>query len=127
MATGKIIKQKREEMGITQEDLALACGISQGAVTAIECGRKNPSLPLAKQIATVLGCTVDELCQEVHMAERDYYDKYDIMNIFGCGVDRAMAILRSIKNYTGDVLGLKGKVLVTEYEAWKNRPLQKNA
>lgn len=63
MATGKIIKQKREDMGITQEDLALACGISQGYVTAIECGRKNPSLPLAKQIADVLGCTVDELCK----------------------------------------------------------------
>ncbi len=58
---------------------------------------------------------------------KDYYDKYDIMNIFGCGKDRAMAILRSIKDYTGDVLGLKGKVLITEYEAWKNRPLQKNA
>ena len=63
MATGKIIKQKREEMGITQEDLALACGVSQGFITAIECGRKNPSLPLAKQIATILGCTVDELCK----------------------------------------------------------------
>lgn len=63
MATGKIIKQKREEMGITQEDLALACGISQAYVTAIECGRKNPTLPLAKQIATILGCTVDELCE----------------------------------------------------------------
>lgn len=58
MATGDIIKKKREDMGITQEDLALACGISQGMVTAIECNRKNPSLPLAKQIAKVLGCSV---------------------------------------------------------------------
>ena len=63
MATGKIIKQKREEMGITQEDLALSCGISQAYVTAIECGRKNLNLPLAKQIADVLGCTVNDLCE----------------------------------------------------------------
>ena len=54
------------------------------------------------------------------MNEKQYLDKYDIMNIFGCGVDRALAIIRSIKETTGNPLGLKGKVLITEYEAWKN-------
>ena len=55
---------------------------------------------------------------------KEFYDKYDIMNIFDCGVDRAFAIIRSIKAFTGDMLHLKGKVLVTEYEAWKNAVLQ---
>ena len=63
--------------------------------------------------------------KEEFMAE--YYDKIDIMNKLGCGESKAMAIIRSIKDYTGDMLKIRGKVLVTEYEAWKNRPLQKNA
>lgn len=61
MSTGDIIKQKREEMGITQEDLALSLGVAQSFISAIENNRKQPSFPLAKQIAKVLGCRVDEL------------------------------------------------------------------
>lgn len=62
------------------------------------------------------------------MAERDFYDKYDIMNILKCGETKAMAVIRSVKEYTGNMLGIKGKILVTEYEAWKQRPLvSKNA
>lgn len=38
-----------------------------------------------------------------------YYDKYDIMNMFHCGVDKAMAIIRSIKSVS-DSLKIKGKV-----------------
>ena len=61
------------------------------------------------------------------MAERDFNDKYDIMNKLSICESRAMAIIRSVKNYTGDMLKVKGKILKTEYEAWKQRPLQKNA
>ncbi len=52
--------------------------------------------------------------------EKDYLDKHDIMSIFECGEAKAMCIIRSIKSYTGNHLALKGKVLKTEYEAWKN-------
>lgn len=64
------------------------------------------------------------------MAERDFYDKYDIMNKLEICESRAMAIIRAVKHYTGDMLKIKGKVLVTEYEAWKNailQPKQKNS
>ena len=61
------------------------------------------------------------------MAERDYYDKFDIMNLLKCGEARALAVIRSVKDYTGDMIGIRGKILVTEYEAWKQRPLQKEA
>lgn len=57
---------------------------------------------------------------------KEFYDKADIMNLLKCGESRALAIIRSVKDYTGDMLGVRGKVLVTEYEAWKQRPLQKN-
>lgn len=55
-----------------------------------------------------------------------YYDKYDIMNMFHCGVDKAMAIIRSIKSVS-DSLKIKGKVTTTDYEAWFNRPIKKDS
>ena len=57
--------------------------------------------------------------------EKAYLDHIDIMNLFGCGKDRAYAIIRSIKSYS-DILGLAGKVTKTDYEAWYNRPLKKD-
>ena len=53
----------------------------------------------------------------------DVFDKIDIMNKLKCGETKAKAIIRSIKDYTGDVLKIRGKVLATEYEAWKNAVL----
>lgn len=55
---------------------------------------------------------------------KDYYDWIDIMNKLNCCESKAKAIIRAIKYHTGDVLGIRGKVLVTEYEAWKNSVLQ---
>lgn len=52
--------------------------------------------------------------------ERDYYDTYDIMFKCGCGRDRAQATIRAIKESVGGGKLGKGKVLKTEYEAWKN-------
>ena len=53
--------------------------------------------------------------------EKEFYDKTDIMKKFGCGLHKAEAIIRCIKAYVDEPLPLRGKVLVTEYEAWKNR------
>lgn len=51
---------------------------------------------------------------------QQYLTLHDIMDIFKCGKDKAYSIIRSIKHCTGDKLGISGKVLVTEYEAWNN-------
>jgi hypothetical protein len=50
--------------------------------------------------------------------EKQYYDKHDIMNIFGCGKDKALQIIRCIKDFTGDRLKIQGKVLVSEFNEW---------
>lgn len=51
-----------------------------------------------------------------------FYDKYDIMKMFECGADKAMAIIRAIKNVS-NIANLKGKVTVTDYQAWLNGPI----
>lgn len=48
------IREKREELGMSQKELAEACGITQSHLCDIEQGRNKPSLPLAVKIAQVL-------------------------------------------------------------------------
>ena len=48
------IKERREELGMTQRELAEKCGIAPQTLCDIENGRGKPSLPVAVKIAEVL-------------------------------------------------------------------------
>lgn len=58
---GTILKNLREEKGITQEELAEAVGVSKPFISQLENNRKGMSLATAALIADVLGCTTDRL------------------------------------------------------------------
>lgn len=49
-----------------------------------------------------------------------YLNVFDIMQVFGCSRPKAYNILDSVKYCTGNMLGISGKILVTELEAWMN-------
>lgn len=49
------LKAKREEKGITQEELAIKVGVARQAISAIECGIAKPTVENAKKIAEVIG------------------------------------------------------------------------
>ena len=57
------IKQYRLQHALTQEDLALAVGVSRQSINAIERGRYIPSLPLALRFARLFEVSMDELFQ----------------------------------------------------------------
>lgn len=48
------IREKREQLGISQKELAEKCGIAQSTLCDIEQGRSKPSLSVAIKIANVL-------------------------------------------------------------------------
>lgn len=48
------IREKREQLGISQKELAEKCDIAQSTLCDIEQGRSNPSLQVAVKIAKVL-------------------------------------------------------------------------
>lgn len=48
------IREKREQLGISQKELAERCDIAQSTLCDIEQGRTKPSLPVAIKIAQVL-------------------------------------------------------------------------
>lgn len=57
------IKEYRLQYELTQEDLALAVGVSRQSINAIERGRYIPSLPLALRFARLFEISMDELFQ----------------------------------------------------------------
>ena len=55
------VRALRKELGLSQEELGKCCGVSRQTINAIENQKYDPSLPLAFQLARILGTTVDAL------------------------------------------------------------------
>lgn len=55
------IRALRKALGLSQEELAKACGVSRQTINAIENNKYDPTLALAFKLAQELGTTVDEL------------------------------------------------------------------
>ena len=62
MNVGESIRARRQALGITQADMAARLGVAPSMVCQIERGSKAPSLPLAVEIARLLGCSIGALC-----------------------------------------------------------------
>lgn len=58
-----IIRNRRKELGLSQEELAKKCGVARQTVNAIENNKYDPTLSLAFSLARELQVTVDELFQ----------------------------------------------------------------
>jgi transcriptional regulator with XRE-family HTH domain len=61
---GSNIRQLRNQMGMTLEDLAERTGVSRAMLSDIERGAKNPTIKIVCQIAEVFGYTVSQLLGE---------------------------------------------------------------
>lgn len=57
------IKSLREGLELTQQELAVAAGVSQEAISQIETGRRNPSSKVLYEIAKAMKCKMDELVE----------------------------------------------------------------
>jgi putative transcriptional regulator len=55
------LKKIREELGLTQEQVAESVGIARNTYTNIELGHKNPSFNVAINIKKVLGVEDDSI------------------------------------------------------------------
>ena len=58
------LKAARAAMGLSQQDLAEAVGVSRQTINAIEKGDYNPTIKLCIAICKTLGKTLDELFWE---------------------------------------------------------------
>ncbi len=52
---GRNAARIRKERGLTQEQLAERCGLSQQYLSGLEQGRRNPTIVTIYEVATALG------------------------------------------------------------------------
>lgn len=55
------IKERRAALGLSQVQLAQALGVSRQTINSLECGRYDPSLPLAFSLGRFFECPIEEL------------------------------------------------------------------
>ncbi|MCE5345322.1 MAG: helix-turn-helix transcriptional regulator [Bacteroidales bacterium] len=55
------IKELREQLGLTQQDLAEKVKVSRQTIISLENGKYNPSIFLAYRIAKVFNLTIEEI------------------------------------------------------------------
>lgn len=55
------LKAARVNAGLTQEQAAKALGVKKGTILNYEKYRTKPSIEMAKNIAALYGCTIDDI------------------------------------------------------------------
>lgn len=55
------IKERREELGMTQTELAKKVGLTPSMISKLESGAVSPSALTLMSLAQVLDCTMDRL------------------------------------------------------------------
>lgn len=55
------LKERREQLGLTQAQLAHKAGVVERTVRLAEQGKRSPNLRTARAIAEALGVSVDDL------------------------------------------------------------------
>lgn len=55
------LRELREMMAMTQEDLAASTGVSRQTIISLERGKYNPSINLAHRLAQVFHLTIEEI------------------------------------------------------------------
>src|SRR3954453_3916987 len=58
---GDVVRQLRQDAGLSQAGLAAAAGIHLRQIHRYESGEQQPALDVAQRLATALGVTLDEL------------------------------------------------------------------
>lgn len=69
-ALGEAVRQRREELGWTQTELAARAGMRQPAVARFEAGGTTPTLPVLERLAAALGLQLSVELKAVPEAAR---------------------------------------------------------
>ena len=60
LSVGKRVKELRNKLGISQEELADLAGLDRTYVTSVECGRRNISIVNIEKLARALKVSLAE-------------------------------------------------------------------
>ena len=60
ISVGKRVKELRNKLGISQEELADLAGLDRTYITSVECGKRNISIVNIEKLATALNVSIKE-------------------------------------------------------------------
>jgi transcriptional regulator with XRE-family HTH domain len=105
---GAAIKRARIERGLSREELAELCEISEGYVKAIENSGKNPGFQVFWRIVTMFNISVDEYFYPERERELDS-KRLGIMGMLRDMGDDDIYVVESTARSIADVRGVKAK------------------
>lgn len=56
-----LVKEKRSEFKMTQDDLSEKLDVSRQTIISLEKGRYNPSINLAFKLSRLFNCTIEDI------------------------------------------------------------------
>lgn len=68
-AFGLAVRRRRTQIGLSQEKLAELSGVERAYVSALERGKRNPTLMTQRRIAAALGVTLQQLVADAEGLE----------------------------------------------------------
>lgn len=74
-ALGTALKERRNELGLTQEDVAGAAEIDRPFITMIESAKKQPTVSVFWKLATALQLSPGDFADRVDQRYTDYLAK----------------------------------------------------
>lgn len=66
VAAGKVFKQARREMGLTQQEIAEASGVKRPNIARLESGKHSPTIDMLQRVAESMGMEM-----EIRLMERE--------------------------------------------------------
>ena len=75
---GNRIKQLRESLGLSQEELASVAGISQRQISYYENGKNKPTAEIINRLSNALNTTSDYLLGMTDNLNREIHDESDL-------------------------------------------------
>lgn len=60
IVVGKHVKELRNQLGISQEELAELANLDRTYITSVECGKRNVSIVNIEKLANALNVTLKE-------------------------------------------------------------------
>lgn len=95
------IRERRKQMGVTQEFITEQLDVNPSHISNIECGRANPSLTALVKIANILHCSVDyfiegEYTYQMKAEKEQSIDDMVLKKLKNCSIETKKKVYKII-------------------------------
>ena len=109
MGIGNLIKLRRTELGMSQEELAEKCGYTnRSTISRIESGNRDIPVKQLQKIASALGMDAEDLVVEAYKTALEDRPRQKDIELIVEILDKKPEISRALLRYAQYLSGLEG-------------------